>query len=182
MSKRLATAVTDVPVEDIDLEHTVSNPPDRSRLREVFREFELRDPLRRIEEALAEDGEAEVPRSRSEITIEVTATEVPSSELERLDGELAALAAERPGAPEEEVEGEAVPAHTGALRFAASRNVRDVFRLAGIGDVHDGRAVVLHLAGEQIRHRARVVPDVGNVAIALLLDDRLVRAPRLQIV
>src|SRR5215212_1552690 len=119
MSKRLATAVTDVPIEDIDLEHTVSNPPDRSRLREVFREFELRDPLRRIEEALAEDGEAEVPRSRSEITIEVTATEVPASELERLDGELAALAAERPGAPDEEIEGDAVPAHNQPLRFAA---------------------------------------------------------------
>src|SRR5215218_11236129 len=36
ISKQLATAVRDVPVEDIDLDHTVSNPPDRSRLREVF--------------------------------------------------------------------------------------------------------------------------------------------------
>src|SRR5881227_3770546 len=59
LSKQLATAVSDVPV-DIDLEHSVSNPPDRSRLRDVFREFELREPLRRIEEALALDGE--VPR------------------------------------------------------------------------------------------------------------------------
>src|SRR4051812_38219450 len=119
LSKRLATAVTDVPVEEIDLDHTVSNPPDRSRLREVFREFELRDPLRRIEEALAEEGEAEVPRARSEITIEARAVEVPASELERLDGELAALAAERPGAPEEEIEGEAVPSHIQPLKFAA---------------------------------------------------------------
>src|SRR3954465_2947996 len=119
MSKRLATAVTDVPVEELDIEHAVSNPPDRSRLREVFREFELRDPLRRIEEALAEEGEAEVPRSRSEITIPARAVEVPASELERLDGELAALAAERPGAPEEEIEGEAVPSHIQPLKFAA---------------------------------------------------------------
>ena len=51
MSKQLATAVTDIDV-DVDLEHTVNTPPDRSRLREVFREFELRDPLRRIEEAV----------------------------------------------------------------------------------------------------------------------------------
>src|SRR5947208_518210 len=64
ISKQLATAVRDVPVE-VDLEHSVSNPPDRSRLREAFREFELRDPLRRIEEALAEQEEAEVPRSRT---------------------------------------------------------------------------------------------------------------------
>src|SRR3954462_2647835 len=118
MSKELATAVRDVPVE-IDLDESVSSPPDRSRLRETFREFELREPLRRIEEALAEDGEAEVPRSRSEVTIEVRATAVPAHELGRLDGELAALAAERPGAPEEEIEGEAVPAHNQPLHFAA---------------------------------------------------------------
>src|SRR5919107_140681 len=70
MSKQLATAVRDVPVE-IDLHDCVSAAPDRSRLRETFREFELRDPLRRIEEALAEQDEGEVPRSRTEITIEV---------------------------------------------------------------------------------------------------------------
>src|SRR4051795_1604363 len=118
MSRELATAVRDVPVE-IDLDESVSSPPDRSRLRETFREFELRDPLRRIEEALAEQDEEEVPRSRTEVTIDVRATEVPASELERLDGEMAALAAERPGAPEEEVEGEAVPAHLQPLGFAA---------------------------------------------------------------
>jgi DNA polymerase I len=118
MSKELATAVRDVPVE-VDLEHSVSSPPDRSRLRETFREFELREPLRRIEEALAEQEEAEVPRSQTEVTIDVRAVEVPASELERIDGALAALAAERPGAPEEEVEGEAVPSHIQPLGFAA---------------------------------------------------------------
>src|SRR3954465_4747923 len=118
MSKELATAVRDIPIE-IDLHDAVSAPPDRSRLRETFREFELRDPLRRIEEAPAEQDEAEVPRSRTEVTIDVRAVEVPASELERVDGELAALAAERPGAPEEEVEGEAVPSHVQPLGFAA---------------------------------------------------------------
>jgi DNA polymerase-1 len=118
MSKELATAVRDVPIE-VDLDHSVSNAPDRSRLRETFREFELREPLRRIEEALADQDEGEVPRSRTEVTIDVRAVEVPASELERLDGELAALAAERPGAPEEEVEGEAVPSHLQPLGFAA---------------------------------------------------------------
>ena len=117
MSKRLATAVVDVPF-DIDLDGCVDSPPDRSRLREVFREFELRDPLRRIEEALAEEGET-VERSRTEVTIEAKAVEIPAHELNDLDGELATLAAERPGAPEEEIEGEAVPAHNQPLRFAA---------------------------------------------------------------
>jgi DNA polymerase I len=118
MSKELATAVRDVPLE-VDLEHWVSSAPDRSRLRETFREFELREPLRRIEEALAEQDEEEVPRSVTEVVHEVRAVEVPASELDRLDGELAALAAERPGAPEEEVEGEAVPTHVQPLGFAA---------------------------------------------------------------
>src|SRR5204863_651002 len=48
LSKQLATAVTDVEV-DIDLAGAVDDPPDRSRLREVFREFELRAPLERLE-------------------------------------------------------------------------------------------------------------------------------------
>ena len=82
-----------------------------------------------------------MPRSVTEVTLEVRAVEVPPSELERLVGgptgrgarrtgrnagpgddalgSLAALAAERPGAPEEEVEGEAVPSHLQPLGFAA---------------------------------------------------------------
>jgi DNA polymerase-1 len=118
MSKQLATAVRDVPLE-VDLDSTVSAPPDRSRLRETFREFELREPLRRIEEALADQAEGEVPRSVTEVMLEVRAVEVPASELERLDGSLAALAAARPGAPEDEVEGPAVPSHVQPLGFAA---------------------------------------------------------------
>ncbi|HEY3185876.1 MAG TPA: 5'-3' exonuclease H3TH domain-containing protein, partial [Solirubrobacteraceae bacterium] len=51
ISKQLATAHRDVPV-DIDPAQEAAREPDRSRLREVFREFELRDPLRRLEEAL----------------------------------------------------------------------------------------------------------------------------------
>jgi DNA polymerase-1 len=149
MSKRLATAVTDVPVDGIDIEHTVSSPPDRARLREVFREFELRDPLRRIEEALAEQGEEEVPRSVSEITIKVRAVEVPPHELHDLEGELAALAAERPGAPEEEIEGEAVPAPTLPLQFAAYAGgdyvlTGETETLAALALGWGGRPVVAH--------------------------------------
>jgi hypothetical protein len=47
-----------VPVE-LDLTAELARTPDRGRLREVFRDFELRDPLRRLEEALEEEGEAE---------------------------------------------------------------------------------------------------------------------------
>jgi DNA polymerase I len=56
VSKRLATVARDVPL-DFDPAAEAAREPDRSRLREVFREYELRDPLRRIEEAL---GDAEL--------------------------------------------------------------------------------------------------------------------------
>src|SRR5256884_1078034 len=63
MSKELATAVTDVEV-DIDLNGCVDDPPDRSRLREVFREFELRAPLERLAAGLGREG-AESLRSHT---------------------------------------------------------------------------------------------------------------------
>jgi len=95
ISKQLATAVRDVDV-DIDL----GEAPDRSRLREFFREFELRAPLERLEEALGEDGA--VPEERPEKVIEARAVEASPTELAGLDGEAATLAAERPARPEEE--------------------------------------------------------------------------------
>jgi DNA polymerase-1 len=109
VSKKLATAIADVAV-DIDIEQCVAEPPDRSKLREFFREFELRDPLRRLEEALG-DEQLAAPRIEAAVELEATATEVPAADLGRLVGEHATLAAERPlgedGAP------------TGPLRFAA---------------------------------------------------------------
>src|SRR5205085_6253243 len=61
VSKQLATAKRDIPLE-LDLDEFVSAPPDRSRLREVFREYELREPLRRLEEALGSaDAAAPAP-------------------------------------------------------------------------------------------------------------------------
>jgi DNA polymerase I len=94
ISKRLATAVRDVDV-DIDFDGVIAREPDRSRLRETFREFELRAPLERLEEALGEDGAA--PAERVERLIEVEAREVPLAELGALDGDLVAIAALRPG-------------------------------------------------------------------------------------
>ncbi len=58
VSKVLATMRRDVPGVDLDPSAEVAREPDRSRLRETFREFELRDPLRRLEEALGEDAAA----------------------------------------------------------------------------------------------------------------------------
>jgi len=96
VSKQLATAMREVDLE-LDLEDCIAREPDRSRLREVFREFELRDPLRRLEEALG-DETAAAPRERPRLELAATAVEAPVTELGALDGALATLAAERNGA------------------------------------------------------------------------------------
>ncbi|MGH2823203.1 MAG: 5'-3' exonuclease, partial [Thermoleophilaceae bacterium] len=74
ISKRLATAQRDIEL-DIDLNGVAAREPDRSALRTTFREFELRAPLERLEEALGEDGAA--PAERVEELIEVEAREAP---------------------------------------------------------------------------------------------------------
>ena len=94
ISKQLATAIRDIEL-DLDLDTIAAREPDRSRLRETFREFELRAPLERLEEALG-DGEVAAPAERVEEVISVRAREVPLAELGSLDGELVAIAAERP--------------------------------------------------------------------------------------
>src|SRR3954469_22247939 len=95
ISKELATAQREIPEVEVDLDEVVAQEPERSRLREFFREFELRDPLRRLEEALGE-GEEAAPRERPTEESAVTGREVALAELGSLDGELVAIAAERP--------------------------------------------------------------------------------------
>jgi DNA polymerase I len=134
VSKRLATAQRDVPL-DVDLSECAAELPDRSRLRETFREFELREPLRRLEDALVE-GEQSAPAERADVELVVRAVEVPAAELARLDGELPALACERP-------EG------GGLLRFAAHAGGEEVLvgeaeTVAALGLVWGDRGVVAH--------------------------------------
>ena len=57
VSKVLATILRDVPV-DLDPAAEVAREPDRSELRAAFRKFELRDPLRRLEEFLGRPEES----------------------------------------------------------------------------------------------------------------------------
>jgi DNA polymerase I len=104
ISKTLATAIRDIELGEIDLDHIAAREPDRSRLRETFREFELRAPLERLEEALGE-GEAAAPAERAEEIVHTKAREVALAELGSFDGELVSVAAERPR-PEGEPDGQ----------------------------------------------------------------------------
>ena len=67
VSKLLATVQREVAV-DIDIAAEAAREPNRSRIREVFREYELRDPLRRLEEALG-DPEVAAPAPAAEVTL-----------------------------------------------------------------------------------------------------------------
>ena len=104
ISKQLATSIRDVPVDSIDLDHLLAREPDRARLREVFREFELRDPLRRLEEALG-DGEAAAPMPAASETVAVRVRRVEPAALASLSGDHLALWADRPEPPEGQLPG-----------------------------------------------------------------------------
>jgi DNA polymerase I len=69
ISKQLATAITDIDIE-LDLDELMAKRMDRSRLREVAREFELRVILERLEEELGADF---VPDSKVDEELEVEA-------------------------------------------------------------------------------------------------------------
>src|SRR5688500_14544019 len=72
MSKVLATMRRDLDI-DLDVAQAAAQVPDRSKLREVFREFELRDPLRRLEEFLGADEAAPAPVASREVSARVRA-------------------------------------------------------------------------------------------------------------
>ena len=69
LSKKLATLQRDIDA-GVDVTEIADREPDRSQLREVFNRFELRDPLRRLEEALGEQVAA--PKPKGERRVEAT--------------------------------------------------------------------------------------------------------------
>src|SRR5271165_68716 len=86
ISRELATVKRDLDV-DVDVALEAARDPDRSRVREVFREYELRDPLRRLEEALG-DPDVAAPPSTSEVMLTAAVRAGSPAEIARLgDGE-----------------------------------------------------------------------------------------------
>jgi DNA polymerase I len=120
VSKELATAQRHVPL-DLDVAEFVAAPPDRSRLREVFRKFELREPLRRLEEALGSaDAAAPAPATEQSLTARVRA--VSAADVARLPQRELTIAVRAPEKPE------------GAL-FAADEAWRFAVLVAGAPEV-----------------------------------------------
>jgi DNA polymerase-1 len=158
LSKRLATMVRDVPI-DLDLEAEISRVPDRSRIRPVFRDWELRDPLRRLEEAL-EAAEADAiprPETATARRIEVRAGTV--RDVAALGAGELALVAEAP----EPAEGELLPP-PGGWRFGAFAG--GTYAIAG--EVDDP-AELVDAAGDRpvIGHNTKAL---GKVAPNLAFD------------
>src|SRR6516164_1122676 len=109
VSKQLATVRRDVAV-DLDIALEADRQPDRARVREVFREFELRDPLRRLEEALG-DPELAAPAPAAEISLSAAVRPAAPADLASLDasaGELCVVARAVP-APEDALFAEGAP-------------------------------------------------------------------------
>jgi DNA polymerase-1 len=95
VSKRLATMQRDLPVV-LDLAEIHAAQPDMTALREAFRRYELRDPLRRLEEALGgADGPATPSEPAALATRKVTIAQVAAV----APGELA-IALRAPDVPE----------------------------------------------------------------------------------
>jgi DNA polymerase-1 len=122
ISKRLATIQRDIDVEfDAVAEH--GREPDRSRLREVFREYELRDPLRRLEEALG-SAEAAAPAPVAETHLKARVREATVKDLGALPDNEVSLAVHAAEVPED-----ALFAEGSEWRFAATTGNGEV--LAG---------------------------------------------------
>jgi len=164
ISKQLATMRRDIPV-DVDPVAFVSAEPDRSRLREVFREFELRDPLRRLEEALG-NGDAEAaprPEADHRVSARVRDGAAPAdlAALAPADAEVA-LAGRAPEKPEDALFGDSE-----AWRFGAYAGGEEA--LAGECGAPDELAAAL---GERpaIAHDAKALGAVpGRLAFDTLI-------------
>jgi DNA polymerase-1 len=84
VSKQLATVQRDVQI-DFDPKAEAAREPDRSRVREMFREYELRDPLRRLEEALG-DAEVAAPTPVAEVKLTATVRQGVVGDIAKLGG------------------------------------------------------------------------------------------------
>ena len=154
VSKQLATAKRDIPV-DFDLQSFVATEPDRSQLRDTFRQYELREPLRRLEEALG-SADAAAPAPQREHALTAIVRQATLEDLGRARGKEVALAVRAPQQPEDALfaaEGYSWGAFLGGTEALAGTADRpeDVVRAIGSRPViaHDAKSL-----GEVPQHLA----------------------------
>jgi DNA polymerase-1 len=151
VSKQLATVRRDLDI-DLDVAIEAAREPDRGRVREFFRDFELRDPLRRLEEALG-DPEVAAPPSAAEVTLTAALLKGPPAAIAKLGepgGEVCVVVAETE-APEGELFAEGSP-----WRFAACAGGEVL-----LGDCDGPEEVVAACAGRPVvAHDAKALRTV----------------------
>ena len=168
VSKELATARRDVEA-GIDVVAEASRAPDRSRLREVFRQFELREPLRRLEEALGSAEEAAPAEAPSEGTaVTATVREGGLADVSALPAAEVVVATRAPEVPDD-----ALFAEEQAWRFAVAHGAGSVLageceRPEALSEVLADRPVVVHDAKALGRVPDRLAHD--TLIAAYLLD------------
>jgi DNA polymerase-1 len=161
ISKQLATAKRDIPLDGFDLAAYVAQAPDRSKLRDTFRQFELREPLRRLEEALGSaDAAAPAPQAAPGMLSTATVREASLKDVARLPNTEVAVAVRPPDTPE------------GAL-FAAEPAWRFGVQTAGGAQVLAGACADPAELVEAIGQRPVIAHDakaLGRVPAALAHD------------
>ncbi|MGI8902116.1 MAG: DNA polymerase I [Solirubrobacteraceae bacterium] len=160
LSKALATAKRDIPL-DLDVSQFAGAPPDRSKLRDVFREFELREPLRRLEEAIGSPDTA-APAPAAAYALSARLRTVSLKDLERLPDRELAIAVRAPQTPADALF--AVDAdwrfgvYTGAAEVLAGTCARLESLVQAIGPrpilVHDAKS--LGVVPASLRHDTEV--------------------------
>ena len=155
----LATMVRDIPI-DLDLEAEFTRTPDRANLRQVFRDWELRDPLRRLEEALEAAELEAIPRPEDVNIINVkTALARHPGDIARMKGDELVDHARRRRGPR----GRADPARA-QWRYAAYAGGN----IALAGETDDP-SLVIQSVGDRpvIAHDAK---QLGDVPANLVFD------------
>ena len=157
MSKVLATIRDDIEV-DVDPVAEAARAPDRTRLREVFREFELRAPLQRLEEALG-DQESAAPLPVEEHTVKVRLREGTVADLRTLGpaGSEVTIAVIAPDVPEGQLVAEAATWRFGAavgedVLVGPCERPEDVVRAVEDRPVVAHDAKVLGIVPAQLAH------------------------------
>jgi len=155
VSKKLATMRRDLELP-LSLRDVLAAEPDMAALRQTFRRFELRDPLRRLEEAI---GDLPASRPRSPAGAAPTVSELALRRLSTLEPGEVALAVRPPEVPEG-----ALFADTAHWRFGVAAGPHTVV----VGDCAGPEEVVAALGGRPVvAHDAK---SLGLVPPGLAFD------------